>query len=113
MKEVKAIIQPHVLGKVMERLHRLPHFSGATVSDCQGQGRGRGTGGHYVPTMDSIFFQKRVRLEVFCSDEHAEEVVTAIKEAAHTGNSGDGIVTVADLDRVLRIRTGQQQDEAV
>jgi nitrogen regulatory protein P-II 1 len=113
MKEIKAIIQSHVLGKVMERLHRLPHFSGATVSDCQGQGRGRGTGGHYVPTEDTIFFQKRVKLELFCSDAAAEEVVRTIREAAHTGNSGDGIVTVADLDQVVRIRTGQEQEEAV
>lgn len=46
MKEIKAIIQPHMLTRVMDALHALPHFPGVTVSDCQGQGRGRGAGGH-------------------------------------------------------------------
>jgi nitrogen regulatory protein P-II 1 len=53
MKEIKAIIQPHMLGKVMDALHALPHFPGATVSDCQGQGRGRGTGGHFEATSEN------------------------------------------------------------
>jgi nitrogen regulatory protein P-II 1 len=113
MKEVKAIIQPHVLGRVLDALHRLPHFAGATVSDCQGQGRGRGTGGHYEPSEETVFLAKKVKLELFCSDPTCDEVVRAIREAAHTGNPGDGVVTVADLDRVVRVRTGEEQDEAV
>ena len=53
MKEIKAIIQPHVLTRVMEALHSLPHFPGVTVNDCQGQGRGRGSGGSYLPNEES------------------------------------------------------------
>lgn len=113
MKEIKAIIQPHMLQRVMDALHALPHFPGVTVSDCQGQGRGRGKGGHFEPTNETIFFAKKLKLELFCADAQADEVTRTIQQAAHTGNSGDGIIMVADLARVVRIRTGGEQDEAV
>lgn len=113
MKEIKAIIQPHMLQKVMDALHALPHFPGVTVSDCQGQGRGRGQGGHFEPTDETIFFAKKLELEVFCADAQADEITRAIQQAAHTGNAGDGIIMVADLHRVIRIRTGGEQEQAV
>lgn len=113
MKEIKAIIQPHMLSKVMDALHALPHFPGATVSDCQGQGRGRGKSGKFVPTEESIFFSKRVKLEIFCDDTLCDELVGLIQRTAHTGNHGDGVVMVAELSRVVRIRTNQEQDEAL
>ncbi len=58
MKEIKAIIHPHMLDKAMEARHYLPHFPGVTVSDCQGRGRGPGPSGllaspaHRVPPLD-------------------------------------------------------------
>jgi nitrogen regulatory protein P-II 1 len=113
MKEIKAIIQPHMLGKVMNALHNLPHFPGVTVSDCQGQGCGRGSGGRYEPAEDTIYYVKKTKVEVFCADVACPAIVDALRTAAHTGNPGDGIIMVADLDRVVRIRSGQEQDEAV
>jgi nitrogen regulatory protein P-II 1 len=112
MKEIKAIIQPHMLDKVMEAMHSLPHFPGVTVSDCQGQGRGRGPGGHYQPALHDVFFAKQVKLEIFCDDAICEELVETIRSRAHTGTAGDGIIMVADLPRVVRIRTGEQQKDA-
>ncbi len=113
MKEVKAVLQPHVLNRVVDALHALPHFPGVTVSDCQGQGRGRGKQGSFVPDADTIFFSKKCRLEIFCADALCDEIVQVIQRAAHTGNAGDGVIMVADLSRVVRIRTAQEQDEAV
>ena len=113
MKEIKAIIQPHMLGRVLEALHGVPHFPGVTVSDCQGQGRGRGPGGHYQAAQDNIFFKKMTKLEIFCSDAILAELVAVIQRAAHTGNPGDGVIMVAELAQVVRVRTGQQQDAAV
>lgn len=113
MKEIKAIIQPHMLNRVMDALHNCEHFPGVTINDCQGQGRGRGKGGHFEPTQESIFFAKKVKLELFCSDSVCDHLVDVIRKAAHTGNPGDGVVMVADLVRVARIRTDQEQDEAV
>ena len=112
MKEIKAIIQPHTLGTVMAALHEVPHFPGVTVSDCQGQGRGRGAGGRFVPTDENIFFGKRVKLEIFCDDAICDQLVSLIQKNSHTGNPGDGIIMVVDLDRVVRVRTGQEQSEA-
>lgn len=113
MKEIKAIIQPHMLTKVMDALHAVPHFPGATVSDCQGQGRGRGTSGQFEATQESVFFKKMTKLELFCADAACDDLVEVIQVAAHTGNPGDGVIIVADLPRVVRIRTGAEQDEAV
>jgi nitrogen regulatory protein P-II 1 len=113
MKKIEAIIQPHLLHRVMQALQGLRHFPGVTVSDCQGQSRGRGAGGHYEATTDSVFFKKVTKLELFCSDTEAAELVDAIRRAAHTGNPGDGLIAVADLSYVVRVRTGQEQDAAV
>ena len=113
MKEIKAVIQPHMFTKVMEALHAIPHFPGATVSECEGQGRGRGQGGKYVPTVQSIFLNKMTKLEIICSDDICDELARAIQHAARTGNPGDGLVVVLDVPGVVRIRTGHEQDEAV
>ena len=113
MKEIKAIIQPHMLSRVLEALHGLPHFPGVTVSDCHGQGRGRGEGGHFEAREATIYFAKKTKLEMFCADAVCDEIVNVIQQAAHTGNAGDGVIMVADLPRVVRIRTGQEQNDAV
>ena len=113
MKEIKAIIQPHMLTRVMDALHALPHFPGVTVSDCLGQGRGLGADGAYVATEQTIGFHKMTKLELLCSDATAGEVARVIQQAAHTGNPGDGMIVIADVPGVVRIRTGQEQDEAV
>jgi nitrogen regulatory protein P-II 1 len=113
MKEIKAVLQPHMLNRVMAALHVLPHFPGATVSDCQGQGRGRGRDGHFIADDETIFFSKKCKLEIFCADAVCDEIVLTIQRAAHTGNRGDGVIMVADTPRVIRIRTGEDQEESV
>jgi len=113
MKEIKAILQPHALDRVMDALHQLPHFPGVTVSDCQGQGRGRGANQRFLPDEETIFFKKKCKLEIFCADSVCDAIVATIRKAAHTGNPGDGLIMVADLPRVVRIRTAEEQDEAV
>lgn len=113
MKEIKAIIQPHMLHKVLDALHNCEHFPGVTISDCQGQGRGRGQSGHFEATEESIFFAKKVKLEISCSDEVCDHLVDLVRKAARTGNRGDGIIGVGELISIARIRTDQEQEEAV
>jgi nitrogen regulatory protein P-II 1 len=113
VKEIKAILQSHMLSKVLDALHACEHFPGVTVNDCQGQGRGVGAGGHFEATAETIFLAKKVKLEILCSDQHVDHLVDVIQKAAHTGNPGDGIIMVADITRVVRIRTGEEQDHAV
>jgi len=113
MKEIKAIIQPHMLGKVMRALHELPHFPGVTVTPARGQGRGRGAGGAFKITEDGIDYHNKVALDVYCSEACAAEIADAIRKAAHTGLEGDGILVIAEVEQVVRIRTGEGQERAV
>lgn len=113
MKQIKAIVQPHMLGKVMAALHALPHFPGATVIDVTGHGRGRGSGGHFEATVDSIYPKRKSRIEILCGADACNDLVSTIVKAAHTGHSGDGLVWVTEAERIVRIRTGQEGNEAV
>ncbi|MFZ1682895.1 MAG: P-II family nitrogen regulator [Candidatus Zixiibacteriota bacterium] len=113
MKEIKATIQPHMLSKVVQVLHELPHFPGMTVFKCQGQGRGRGSGGSFVQTEDAIDFHAKERIEIICSDEAVDTIVGAIAANAQTGNPGDGIITISNIAFVMRLRTGETGTEAV
>lgn len=113
MKEIKALIRPHMLSKVMEALHALPNFPGVTVSDCHGQGRGRGAGGRYEAMEETIYFAKMTKLELFCADEVCDSIVDAIRKAAHTGLADDGLVAVIDLSQLISIRTGEEGEKAV
>jgi len=113
MKEIKAILQPHIVSQVVRVLHELPHFPGLTLFDVRGQGRGRGAGGSFKVTEDDIDYHRKVIMEIVCSDAHAIDIAERIRQAAHTGNQGDGIVIVRDIERVVRIRSGEAQDEAL
>lgn len=113
MKEIKAFIQPHVLGRVVAALHELPHFPGISILDVAGQGRGRGAGGAFRLTEEEIFFHKKKLIEIVCSDDLAAPIVEAIRVAAHTGHQGDGIIVVTEISQAVRIRTGDQAAAAV
>lgn len=113
MKEIKAIIQRHMVGKVVRALHELPHFPGLTLSDARGQGRGRGAGGSFKITEDDVDYHPKAVLEIICADNLAAEITRTLQHTAHTGRSGDGIITVTNLAEVIRIRTGEEQEKAV
>lgn len=113
MKQVKAIIQPHMTSRVVQALHELPHFPGLTIFEVSGQGRGSGKGGVYKPSVDDIFEQKKRLVEIVCADEAAEAIAETIRNAAHTGRPGDGIIVITDIVQVIRIRTGEKHESAV
>jgi len=113
LKHIMAIVQPHMLQKVVGRLHECRHYPGMTISDCDGDGRGRGPDGHYVATMDSLFLKPRKRIDIFCSDDVCEELVETLRAAAYTGKSGDGVIAVSALTQAVRIHTAQMQDSAL
>ena len=113
MKEIKAIIQPHMLGNVVRALHALPHFPGLTITEARGQGRGRGAGGSFKVTEEDIDYHRKIVLEIVCSEAIVSSLTETIRMAAHTGRPGDGIITVGNLDNVVRIRTNETQEQAV
>ena len=113
MKEIKAILQPHVLARVIHALHELPHFPGLTVLDAAGQGRGRGNNGEFVLNDESLFFHKKKLLEIVADDALAPQIVEIIRQTAHTGTHGDGLILVTDIETAVRIRTGEVRGEAL
>jgi len=107
MKQLTAFVQPHRLSRVVEALHDSPSFPGFTVLEAHGQGHGRGAGGHYAPGSEGLLYHERSVLIVVCDDSEVVTLAERIARAAHTGNNGDGVVTIGALDAVLRIRDAQ------
>lgn len=113
MKQITAIIQPHMIQKVIDALEALPHFPGYTLLEGRGQGRGRGPGGAYQASGAVLEDHRKTILLVVCADALAPSVVETIRRSAHTGIPGDGIIATADLGEVMRIRTGETGEGAV
>ena len=113
MKEIRAIVRTDAVHRVLSALHDCEHFPGATISPCEGQSRGRGPGGKFVPTEDSLDFRAMRSMTVLCADAVCDHLVAVIQKAAYTGNAGDGVVTVTNVERVVRIRSGEEHDDAV
>jgi len=113
MKQIKAIVRPHVFSRVVHALHELPHFPGLTVIDALGQGRGRGEGGEFILTEESLFFHRNKLIEMVAPDDLAEQIVGLIQKNAHTGAHGDGVIMVTEISQCLRIRTGEQAGAAL
>ena len=106
MKQIIAVIQPHMLNKVEHALHALPRFPGFTLLRVKGHARGHATGW-------DLDEHDRVALLVVSSDELAPQIVEAIRQNAHTGLPGDGVIVVTEATEVVRIRTGERDDAAV
>ena len=113
MKQVTAIFRPIRLEAVEHALHALPHLPGFTILPAHGHPRGHGINHSYIADEWSPDGHQHLVLVAFCCAEVVEELVQAIEKAAHTGVPGDGIVAVAPLTDVVRIRTGERGDAAL
>ena len=113
MKEIKAIMQPFLISKVVEALKLIPGLPGVTVSDVRGFGRAQAVGAVNTVAEGAVEYVKKSKLEVVVPDEMAEKVVEAIQRNAHTGNAGDGKIFVYSVDDVVRIRTGEHGNSAI
>ena len=113
MKQITAVIQPHMLSKVEHALYALPHFPGFTLLRAKGHGRGRAAGHAHHPTEWDMDAHDKVTLLILCSDPLAPPIVEAIRQNAHTGLPGDGIIAVCEATEVVRIGTGEIGDNAV
>lgn len=114
MKEVKAIVQPFMLDKVVDALKQIDGLPGLTVDvDVHGFGRNRAAVARHKITLEDIEYAKKAKLEIVVADEMADEVVQTILKHAHTGNPGDGKIFVIDVAEVYRIRTGERGRQAL
>ena len=112
MKMIVAILQPHRLDTVREALAGVG-VHGMTASEAQGFGR---QGGHkeiYRGAEYDIHFVPKVKIEVAVSDDDEDRAVEAIQTAAQTGRIGDGKIFVLEVSRAVRIRTGEEGEEAL
>ena len=112
MKLVTAIIKPFKLDDVRAALSDIG-ISGMTVTEVKGFGRQRGHTELYRGTEYVVDFVPKTRIEVGVKDELLDQVLEAIVGAAKTGKVGDGKIFVSEIERVLRIRTGEADDQAL
>jgi len=113
MKKIEAIIKPFKLDDVKEALVEAG-IEGMTISEVKGYGRQQGHSELYRGAEYVVEFIPKVKIElVVSSDEYLEKAIEAIKGAAKTGKIGDGKIFVSDISRTIRIRTDEENEEAL
>ncbi len=112
MKLVTAIVKPFTLDEVRHAVEAVGVL-GLTVTEVQGYGRQRGHTEVYRGAEYRVEFVPKVRIEVLVDAEFAERVVEAITRAGRTGKIGDGKVWVSPVEKVIRIRTGERDHDAL
>ncbi len=112
MKIVMAIIKPFKLEEVRDALTALG-IHGMTVTEVKGYGRQKGHTEIYRGAEYAVSFLPKIKLEVAVSSSQLDAVISAIADAAQTGQIGDGKIFVTSLERAVRIRTGERDDDAL
>ncbi len=112
MKLIMAVIKPFKLDEVRESLTPLG-VQGLTVTEVKGFGRQKGQTEIYRGAEYQVNFLPKIKIEVVVGDELVEQVIEAISKAAQTGRIGDGKIFVMDVERAVRIRTGEVDTQAL
>jgi len=113
MKRIEAIIKPFKLEDVKDALVEAG-IEGMTISEVKGYGRQQGHSELYRGAEYVVEFIPKVQVTVVVSDdEYLNRAIEAIKSAAHTGKIGDGKIFVTEIERTIRIRTGEENEEAL
>ena len=112
MKKVEAIIKPFKLEDLKDALADIG-ITGMTVSEVKGYGRQKGHSELYRGAEYVVDFIPKVKMEMIVASEQVDTVVNTIVEAARTGKIGDGKIFVSDIDKIIRIRTGETDNEAI
>jgi nitrogen regulatory protein P-II 1 len=112
MKKIEAIIKPFKLDEVKDAILKLG-VSGITMSEVKGFGRQKGHKEIYRGAEYVVDFLPKIRIEVVVPVELVPQVIEAIKEKAHTGEIGDGKIFVIPIEKAIRIRTGEEDRDAI
>lgn len=112
MKKIEAIIKPHKLDDVKEKLSELG-ITGMTITEVKGFGRQRGHKEIYRGAEYHIDFIPKIKIELILSEDIVEKAVEGIVETARTGSIGDGKIFVYPIEEVIRIRTSERGKEAI
>src|SRR3989339_170567 len=112
MKRVEAVIKPFKLEDVKDALAEIG-ITGMTVSEVKGYGRQKGHSELYRGAEYVVDFLPKIKMEMVVDDESVDQVINTIVEAARTGKIGDGKIFVSDVEKIIRIRTGETDSEAI
>ena len=112
MKLITAIVKPHKLDEVREALTSAG-VQGMTVTEVKGFGRQKGHTEIYRGAEYIVDFRPKVKIEMVVDDSVADRTIQAIRDAAHTGQIGDGKIFVMDVANAIRIRTGESGPESL
>lgn len=112
MKKIEAIIKPFKMDDVREALGEIG-ITGMTVSEVKGFGRQKGHTELYRGAEYMVDFLPKVKLEIVVASADVERCIDAILSTAQTGKIGDGKIFITDVERVIRIRTGEENESAI
>ena len=112
MKRIEAVIKPFKLEDVKDAL-TVAGITGMTVSDVKGYGRQQGHSELYRGAEYVVDFLPKIKLDLVVAEDQVDEVVALIAEAARTGKIGDGKIFVSPIEKIVRIRTGEEDEEAI
>lgn len=112
MKRIEAVIKPFKLEDVKDALAEIG-VTGMTVSEVKGYGRQKGHSELYRGAEYVVDFLPKIKMEMVVGDDMVEQTTATIVEAARTGKIGDGKIFVSDVEQIIRIRTGETDNEAI
>jgi nitrogen regulatory protein P-II 1 len=112
LKKIEAIIKPFKLEDVKESLTEAG-ITGMTVSDVKGYGRQQGHSELYRGAEYVVDFLPKIKIELIVSEDDVDSTINLIIEAAKTGKIGDGKIFVSSVEKIVRIRTGEEDEEAI
>lgn len=112
MKKIEAIIKPFKLEDVKDAILKLG-VSGMTMTEVKGFGRQKGHKEVYRGAEYLVDFLPKTKIELVVPDDLLPRVVEAIKENAHTGQIGDGKIFILPVEKAIRIRTGEEDEDAI
>ncbi|WP_092218954.1 P-II family nitrogen regulator [Desulforhopalus singaporensis] len=112
MKKIEAIVKPYKLDDVKDALNELG-ITGMTVSEVKGYGRQKGHTEIYRGAEYVVDFIPKIKIEIVLPADQVDAVVEKVRAAVNTGKIGDGKIFVIPVDRVIRVRTGEENRDAV
>jgi nitrogen regulatory protein P-II 1 len=112
MKKIEAVIRHFKLEEVKNALSE-QGVHGMTITEVRGFGRQKGHKETYRGTEYTVDFVPKVKMEIVCGDSHVQSTLDTIMRAAQTGQIGDGKIFVTTLDTIVRIRTGETDEDAL
>jgi nitrogen regulatory protein P-II 1 len=112
MKKIEAIIRPAKVGDVCKALNKVGH-PGLMLTEIEGHGAQRGLKKMLRGKEYKVEFMTKIKVDIVAKDEEVDKIVQAIREAAYTGEVGDGKIFLSTVDDAIRIRTAEKGNGAV